>query len=81
MTEKKYSEEQGLDRFFELIANSYNSDTQSLADVQIMTVHKAKGLEFDHVLVIGAEKTTQIDRRPLLYWKQITDGLLMASRT
>ena len=81
LLEKKYSEEQGLDRFFELIANSYNSDTQSLADVQIMTVHKAKGLEFDHVLVIGAEKTTQIDRRPLLYWKQITDGLLMASRT
>ncbi len=43
-------------------------DTASDIRVQLMTIHKAKGLEFDHVIVPGLGKTTRGDDRRLLYW-------------
>ena len=38
------------------------------AQVQIMTIHKAKGLEFDTVIVPGLARTGANDRVPLLQW-------------
>ncbi len=50
--------------------------------LQVMTIHKAKGLEFDHVLVPSLHRTTGRDDPPPLAWTTIatTDGpgLLMA---
>jgi ATP-dependent exoDNAse (exonuclease V) beta subunit len=37
-------------------------------DVQIMTIHKAKGLEFDHVIVPGLGRTPQHDEKRLFLW-------------
>ena len=80
LLEKKHLNERGLQQFFDLVSRTYNSDPQPNADVQIMTIHRAKGLEFDHVLISGTERTTQTDQRPLMYWKQSPDGFLIASR-
>ncbi len=40
--------------------------------VQLMTIHKAKGLGFDIVIVPGLERATQIDAQPLLHWIEQT---------
>jgi ATP-dependent helicase/nuclease subunit A len=40
--------------------------------VQLMTIHKAKGLGFDVVIVPGLERSTQIDTQPLLHWIEQT---------
>ena len=37
-----------------------------------MTIHKAKGLGFDVVIVPGLERSTQIDTQPLLHWIEQT---------
>ena len=39
--------------------------------LQLMTIHKAKGLEFDTVILPGLGKSTQGDRRKLLYWQEV----------
>jgi ATP-dependent helicase/nuclease subunit A len=41
-------------------------------DVQIMTIHKAKGLEFDHVIVAGLGRKPREDDAPLLLWLERT---------
>lgn len=50
--------------------------------IQIMTIHNAKGLEFDTVILPHAEKKVLGDIRPLMLWMQSHDsegtGLLMA---
>jgi ATP-dependent helicase/nuclease subunit A len=40
--------------------------------VQLMTIHKAKGLGFDVVIVPGLERSTQVDTQPLLHWIEQT---------
>jgi ATP-dependent exoDNAse (exonuclease V) beta subunit len=37
-------------------------------DVQIMTIHKAKGLEFDHVIVPGLGRAPRADDKRLFLW-------------
>ena len=51
--------------------------------VQIMTIHRAKGLEFDKVIVPGLARRLRADREPLMRWLELpreTHGsdLLMA---
>ena len=38
--------------------------------IQIMTIHKAKGLEFDHVILPGLSRTGRSNDKPLLRWQQ-----------
>ncbi len=40
--------------------------------VQLMTIHKAKGLGFDVVIVPGLERLTRPDPQPLLHWLEQT---------
>ena len=44
-----------------------------LADgsLQFMTLHKAKGLEFDTVILPGLDKTTGGDDQPLMLWEEV----------
>lgn len=47
-------------------------DTGEAIRVQLMTIHKAKGLEFDTVIVPGLGKPPRRDERRLLYWQEQT---------
>ncbi|GAB3275979.1 UvrD-helicase domain-containing protein [Parahaliea aestuarii] len=54
------------------------------ARVQIMTLHKAKGLEFDHVFIPALGKGSRSDERALFLWDEITtragdSGFLLAA--
>jgi ATP-dependent helicase/nuclease subunit A len=41
---------------------------RSANPVQVMTIHRAKGLEFDHVFLPALERSPNRDRDPLLRW-------------
>ncbi|MEK7772969.1 MAG: UvrD-helicase domain-containing protein, partial [Deltaproteobacteria bacterium] len=48
------------------------------ANVQLMTIHKAKGLEFDHVVIPGAGRLQRNEENRLLMWLERGDDLLLA---
>jgi hypothetical protein len=52
-------------------------DVGEEARVQVMTIHRAKGLEFDTVIVPGMERVPRVSDRPLFHWKARADGSLM----
>ena len=55
------------------IEKSFVSSAAVAADanpVQIMTIHKSKGLEFDHVFLPGLARTSRADDKSLLLWHQ-----------
>ena len=41
--------------------------------IQIMTIHKAKGLEFDHVILPGLHRSPNASDSPLLRWREQVD--------
>jgi ATP-dependent exoDNAse (exonuclease V) beta subunit len=45
--------------------------------VEIMTIHKAKGLEFDTVIVPGLDRPPRSTRRPLFAWRALPGGQLL----
>lgn len=46
--------------------------------VRVMTLHRAKGLEFDTVILPGLARTAAAAERPLLRWRRRPQGLLVA---
>ncbi|HUP31046.1 MAG TPA: 3'-5' exonuclease, partial [Usitatibacter sp.] len=46
--------------------------------LQVMTIHNAKGLEFDTVIVPGLHADTASDERKLFMWMETLEGLLLA---
>jgi ATP-dependent exoDNAse (exonuclease V) beta subunit len=46
--------------------------------VQVMTLHRAKGLQFDTVIVPGLARTPNRDTSQLLRWRRRPQGLLLA---
>jgi ATP-dependent exoDNAse (exonuclease V) beta subunit len=57
--------EQSLDKLYAWPDMAAGEDA-----VQIMTIHKAKGLEFDHVVVPGLGKTPPADGKKLFLWME-----------
>jgi len=51
-----------------LLEHLYSAPASGANPVQVMTMHRAKGLEFDHVLVPALERTTRASARRLLRW-------------
>jgi ATP-dependent exoDNAse (exonuclease V) beta subunit len=47
------------------------------ADLQIMTIHKAKGLEFGTVILPGLERAPGKGDSPLMRWKELPDRSLL----
>jgi ATP-dependent exoDNAse (exonuclease V) beta subunit len=45
--------------------------------VEIMTIHKAKGLEFDTVIVPGLDRSPRSGQRPLFAWRSLAGGRLL----
>jgi len=65
-----------------VMASPVGSDS---AQVQVMTIHRAKGLEFDVVIVPDLQRGVRGRERPLLYWAQVATGpgrrgIVLASR-
>ena len=56
---------QGLDKLYALPDLAAGEDA-----VQIMTIHKAKGLEFDHVIVPGLGKKPPAEGKKLFLWME-----------
>jgi ATP-dependent exoDNAse (exonuclease V) beta subunit len=63
----------GFERFQEEVQALFAAP-QAEADgrLQVMTIHKAKGLEFDTVILPGLGRKPQSDRKPLLLWQERT---------
>ena len=61
---------------FDQLLKKTTNPTDSRQRLQIMTLHKAKGLEFDHVFIPALEKTSRNDDEQLLRWwlQQSSDG-------
>ncbi len=45
--------------------------------VEVMTIHKAKGLEFDTVIVPGLDRQPRSGRKPLFAWRALAGGRLL----
>ncbi len=45
--------------------------------VEIMTIHKAKGLQFDTVIVPGLDRPPGSGRKPLFVWRSLAGGRLL----
>lgn len=46
-------------------------------NIKLMTIHNAKGLQFDKVFLVGLNKNTIQDTPPLLHWKCVGDDFLL----
>ncbi len=62
----------------------YASAANAGAKLQVMTLHKAKGLEFDHVFIPALGKGTRSNSRELLLWEEYNSasgerGFLLAA--
>jgi ATP-dependent exoDNAse (exonuclease V) beta subunit len=82
LLEQRYSRTVDFDDLAAAVANLYADDAVSDGAhpaLQIMTIHKAKGLEFDHVLLPGLDQTVSGGEPSMLLWRALGNGLLMAS--
>ena len=52
-------------------------NTRATDAVQVMTIHKAKGLEFDTVILPGIGARPHGDEQSLLMWQELADGELL----
>lgn len=49
-------------------------DSTNKAKLQLLTIHKAKGLEFDHVIIPSASRRTRGNDTELLIWHELIDA-------
>jgi ATP-dependent helicase/nuclease subunit A len=83
LDELEHLEEAGELTDFSALASSLE-DLYALPDVnagmdavEIMTIHKAKGLEFDTVIVPGLDRPPRSGRKPLFAWRSLPGGRLL----
>ena len=68
-----------FEHFNHVIENLYASPlTTTKNAIQIMTMHKAKGLQFDYVILPGLGKKSQNDSKRLVFWMPYGQELLLA---
>ena len=60
------------------IAAMFASDSMETADVEVMTIHKAKGLEFDHVLIPNLNGVPKANDKELLHLDTVDGNLLLS---
>ncbi|MGK0180079.1 MAG: ATP-dependent helicase/nuclease subunit A, partial [Nitrospinales bacterium] len=68
-----------VEHFNQVIENLYASPlTLDENAIQVMTMHKAKGLEFDYVILPGLGKRPRPESKQLVFWMPYGDELLLA---
>ena len=50
------------------------ADVEASTNLQLMTIHKAKGLEFDTVILPGLGRRTRPEEQQLLLWREYMEG-------
>lgn len=61
-----------LDRIDDEVARLFAApDPQAGPQLQLMTIHKSKGLEFDTVIIPGLHRKSANDDKPLLLWDEV----------
>lgn len=69
------------DRLVTWLETKHATIESATARVELMTLHRSKGLEFDHVFIVGAGKSGRSSKKPLLRWnRDEQNGLLIAAR-
>ena len=59
------------DEFIERVGALYaGADVQADDSLQVMSIHRAKGLEFDHVILPGLSRPQRSDEAQLLLWSE-----------
>lgn len=69
---------ENFSEFESKIEKSFVSSVPAASDtnpVQIMTIHKSKGLEFDHVFLPGLARSSRADDKSILLWHQRLNAL------
>ncbi len=54
-----------------LKSQNLRSEADPKTRVEVMTIHKSKGLQFDTVILPGLERSSQRDAKKLLHWLEI----------
>lgn len=67
-----------IEQFNEGLARLYASPAGG--DVQVMTIHKSKGLEFDYVYLVGLGELSKPETKPLLHYRTVPRGFLLAAK-
>jgi len=68
-----------LEHFHQVLDNLYANPTVTVENpVQIMTMHKAKGLEFDYVILPGLGRISNREDKSLVFWMAHGDDMLLA---
>lgn len=49
--------------------------------VKVMTIHNAKGLEFDKICLVGLSKSTMQENPPLIHWRSVGNDFLLVPAT
>ncbi|MDO9612884.1 MAG: UvrD-helicase domain-containing protein [Serpentinimonas sp.] len=62
-----------LDRIAAELNRLYAAPDPAGAQVQLMTIHKSKGLEFDTVILPGLQRPPRAQERSLLLWDEVLD--------
>jgi ATP-dependent exoDNAse (exonuclease V) beta subunit len=66
-----------IDQLQERLTKLYASPDQHDRAVEIMTMHKCKGLQFETVILYGLQRSPASDRTPLLRFEQVGSRLLL----
>jgi ATP-dependent exoDNAse (exonuclease V) beta subunit len=75
---EEFDSEEPLETLERLLARLYAApDPQAGPELQLMTIHKAKGLEFDTVILPGLGRGTRSRERALLRWLEHPDYELL----
>jgi len=64
--------------FEQAMLSLYAKPANDNATLQIMTIHKAKGLEFDVVILPGLARSSRSDDKTLLMWREYASGLIIS---
>ena len=61
------------------LSNLHSPPSTKKSNVHVMTIHKAKGLEFDHVIIPFLDRQTRNQESPLLRWSLERQGLVVCA--
>lgn len=69
----KHDDLADIHAFASRLGSSHGSAADPSVKLEIMTIHKAKGLQFDHVLLCGLDQKSKNNTTPLLRWQNFPD--------